>query len=264
MNATRYLRKLKMRSGAFTLLAMGIVLAGTSGCGSGLNSRGNPMTLGQLPPAQRDTGGADGASQSNTSASPELSVTAITHLTTIESDVAGRATLPIYFNVELMVDAGNRFQLLNVHRQGTTRPALPSSGAATAADRARICDDNSKATQENCDVDLQQLTQTGVVVERFLGRPGVILQAESGFSAADGGKLTVHYIQQANLQDSAQDEMASYAIQVTHQNGQWLMISGANPDKGPFTVMKLASNFAGLFATGVKTVQVGTSDQELW
>jgi hypothetical protein len=267
MNATHYLGNFsKMRSVVLSFVWVGIGLTGMTGCGSGVDSQNGFQTLGQ-PSQQRDSGATAGTAQPNGNAStanPELSVTAITHLTTIESDVAGRATLPVYFNVELLVDAGNRFQLLNVHRQGTTRPALPSNGSATASDRARICDDNSKASQENCDVDLQQLAQTGVVVERFLGRAGVVLKAESGFSASEGGILDLNYIQQANLNDSSKDQMASYSIRLEHQNGQWLMLSGASPDKGPFTLMKLASNFSGLFATGVKTIQVGTSDQSLW
>jgi hypothetical protein len=263
MNAAHYFKNLKMRSVVQSLIWVGIGLMGMTGCGSGVDAQNGFVTLGQ-PTQQRDSAASSGPTQPNGSSNPEFSVTAITHLTTIESDVAGRATLPVYFNIELLVDNNNRFQLLNVHRQGTTRPALPSNGAATAADRARICDDNSKASQENCDVDLAQLTQAGVVIERFLGRAGVVIRAESGFSASDGGKLTLHYIQQANLNNSTQDQMATYAIELEHQNGQWLMLSGASPNKGPFTLMKLSSAFSGLFATGVKSIQVGTSDQSLW
>lgn len=263
MNAPHYQCNSKMRSVLFSLIWAGFVSVGTTGCGSNMDTHSSYVTLGQHP-ALQGGGASPGVAGPSGPLSPELTVTAITHLMTIESDVAGRATLPIYFNVELLVDANNSFELLNVHRQGTTRPALPSTGAASASERARICAENSQASQENCDADLRQLVHEGIVIERFLGRAGVVLRAEEGFSPTDGGRLVVRYTQKANLSDSTQDTMAEYKIRLQHLNGQWLLISELNPDKGPFTLMKMASDFSGLFATGVKSIQVGTSDQSLW
>lgn len=260
MNAAHYHKSLNVRSVLTSLIWAGIGSMVLSGCGSGVDTR-IPVAGSASPSLQSESGAAGSVPRGSRT---NFEVTAITHLMTIESDVAGRATLPVLFNVELLVDSNNSVQMLNVHRQGTTRPALPSSGMVHASDRAQICAENSAASQENCDVDLPQLMRDGVVVERFLGRAGVILRAENGFSATTGGRLTLHYIQRANLNESAQDVMADFPIELEHVNSQWLAVAGNYPDRGAFTLMKLASNFSGLFATGVKSIQVGTSDTNLW
>ena len=258
MNTTHGKRISNMRLVLVSLIGVGFSFFLFSGCSAKIDSQVPPADAGS-PSLQRDNGVTNAGVPNTRAQNTDVTVTAITHLMTIESDVAGRTTLPVYFNVELKVDSNNTFQLMNIHRQGTTRPSLPTSGSATSEARARICAENSAVSQENCDVDLVQFVETGVVVERLLGRSGAILRAEPGFSATAGGRLNLHFIHRANLTDSTRDEMADYPIILDHKSGQWLLSAAGDPNKATFSLMKLESSFSGLFATGVQSIQVGTS-----
>jgi hypothetical protein len=256
MNATRNEWIFRRRSAWNTGFGVGLLTIVLSGCGAGMSAPLPPMISSVTPSTQQSVG------PNANPGHPQLSFVAGNHLFTIKSDVAG-STQPVYFNVELFVDSDNRFQLLNVHRLGGTRFATPQDGSEpTPAVRERICRENSEAYQENCDVDLDQLTRTGVVIERLLGREGVVLKAKPGFSAADGGELTLTYMDRGDVHNHAEnDTHADYGLQLLHRNSRWLMYGPQGTQKAPFTFMKLNSRFASLFAIGIESIELGDSEQ---
>jgi hypothetical protein len=188
---------------------------------------------------------------------PDLSVATFSPLLTIISDMNGRTVNPVYFNLQLLLSPENEIQGAYFVRHGSTRKALPGDETkASATVRADLCKKNADASQESCLIDLKQLRQ-GVVLTRHLGdRSASVIQIASDFSPKTGGKLTMHYLVKADLNDATKDIYQDYEINVDRDaSGNWEAVANDSQGHHAFTRLKLKSTFCSLYACGIREIE---------
>lgn len=165
-----------------------------------------------------------------------------------------------------MTGKNNELMFMNFHLRGLRHSELPEGGGyGTRMDREKICEENSKSGKPNCTADLEQLKSSGIVIERLVERPGMVLKAESDFSPIQGGNLVLNYIQNAaDITDPKLDVMADFRFRLEPAQYGWILLSPLHADLGVVGALKINSAFSQFFAVGFESLQVGTDENKLW